>query len=190
MIKFWTSLITALVFWSSHVPTKKTIVFVHPTFPLFHFFPVAAYDYMDISGGFSGGFPGGFPCHFPGTVVKNPPTSAGDARDLDSVPGLGRFPKGGNGNPLQYAWLEYLPWTEEHRGLQSTGSQRVRHDWATFFFFFFSEQLSFSPFYRIDLFITMKCFSLLLIISLGLSAKWMNILAFFKLLACYVVFPW
>ena len=32
-------------------------------------------------------------------VVKNPPANAGDA---GSVPGSGRFPGGGNGNPLQY----------------------------------------------------------------------------------------
>ena len=34
-------------------------------------------------------------------VVKNPPASAGDTRDVGSMPGLGRFPGGGNGNPLQ-----------------------------------------------------------------------------------------
>ena len=39
-------------------------------------------------------------------VVKSPPASAADARDLDSVPGLGRFPGDGNGNPLQYSCLE------------------------------------------------------------------------------------
>ena len=38
-------------------------------------------------------------------VVKNPPTNAGDLRDTGSVPGLGRFPGGGNGNPLQYPCL-------------------------------------------------------------------------------------
>ena len=42
-----------------------------------------------------GGFPGG-------SVVKNLPTSAGD---LGSVPGLGRSPGEGNGNPLQYSNL-------------------------------------------------------------------------------------
>ena len=36
-------------------------------------------------------------------VVKNPPTKAGDA---DLIPGLGRSPGGGNGNPLQYSCLE------------------------------------------------------------------------------------
>ena len=35
-----------------------------------------------------------------GTVVKNPPASAGDARDSGLIPGLGRFPGVGNGNPL------------------------------------------------------------------------------------------
>ena len=32
--------------------------------------------------------------------------NAGDAGDTDSVPGLGRSPGGGNGNPLQYSCLE------------------------------------------------------------------------------------
>ena len=41
---------------------------------------------------------------FPGgSVVKNPPGNAGDARDLGLFPGLGRFPGGGNGNPLQHS---------------------------------------------------------------------------------------
>ena len=64
-------------------------------------------------------------CH---AVVKNPPASAGDAGDVGSIPGSGRFSGGGNGNPLQYSCLERIPWTEEPRGLQSIGSQRVRHD--------------------------------------------------------------
>ena len=38
--------------------------------------------------------------------VKNPPANAGDARDMDSVPGLGRSSGEGNGNPLQYSCLE------------------------------------------------------------------------------------
>ena len=41
-------------------------------------------------------------------VVKNPPANAGD---MGLIPGLGRSPRGGNGNPLHYSWL-----------------QRVRHD--------------------------------------------------------------
>ena len=39
-------------------------------------------------------------------MVKNPPGNAGDAGDVGSVPGLGRFPGGGYGNPLQYSCLE------------------------------------------------------------------------------------
>ena len=42
------------------------------------------------------GFPGG-------SVGKNPPANAGDA---GSIPGLGRLPEEGNGNPLQYSGLE------------------------------------------------------------------------------------
>ena len=34
-------------------------------------------------------------------LVKNPPANAGDKRDLSLIPGLERFPGGGNGNPLQ-----------------------------------------------------------------------------------------
>ena len=56
--------------------------------------------------------------------------SACNAGDPGSVPGSGRSPGEGNGNPLQYvAWR--IPWTEEPGGLQSTGSQRVGHDLAT-----------------------------------------------------------
>ena len=40
------------------------------------------------------------------------------------------LPGGGKGSPLQYPCLERIPWTEEPGGLQSTGSQRVRHDWS------------------------------------------------------------
>ena len=40
-------------------------------------------------------------------MVKNPPANAGDIRDTGSVPGLGRLPGGGHGNPLQYSCLEH-----------------------------------------------------------------------------------
>ena len=40
-----------------------------------------------------------------GTVVKNLPTNA-DERNMGSIPGLGRSPEVGNGNPLQYSCLE------------------------------------------------------------------------------------
>ena len=47
--------------------------------------------------------------------------------DLGSIPGLGRSPGEGNGyHSSILAWR--IPWTEEPSGLQSMGSQRVRHD--------------------------------------------------------------
>ena len=39
-------------------------------------------------------------------VVKNLPVNAGDIRDVESIPGSGRSPGEGNGNPLQYSCLE------------------------------------------------------------------------------------
>ena len=39
-------------------------------------------------------------------VVKNPPANAGDTRDVGSIPGLGKSPGGGHGNPPQYSCLE------------------------------------------------------------------------------------
>ena len=41
-----------------------------------------------------------------GSVVKNPPANAGDAGDMGLIPGLGRSPGEGNGNPLQYSCWE------------------------------------------------------------------------------------
>ena len=70
----------------------------------------------------------GFPS---GTVLKNLPAKAGDVRDVGSIPGLGRSPGVGNGNPLQYSCLGKIPWTEEPGGLPSMRSQRVRHDSVT-----------------------------------------------------------
>ena len=51
-----------------------------------------------------------------------------NAGDEGLVPGLGRFPRGGNGNPLQYSCLENIPRTEEPCGLQSMGSHRAGGD--------------------------------------------------------------
>ena len=39
-------------------------------------------------------------------VVKNPPANTGDTRDTGLIPGLGRSPGEGNGNPLQYSCLK------------------------------------------------------------------------------------
>ena len=60
-------------------------------------------------------------------VVKNLPANAGDIRDASLIPGLGRSPGGGYGNPLQYSCLEnphrqrtlvsYNPWGCKESGL-------------------------------------------------------------------------
>ena len=68
------------------------------------------------------GFPGG-------AVVKNLPANAVDTRDADSIPGLGRSPGIGNGNPIQCSCLEnfmeepgglYSPWITKSRTQLST----------------------------------------------------------------------
>ena len=60
-------------------------------------------------------------------MVNNPPTNAGDTRDLGSIPGSGRSPGGSYGNPLTIlAWR--TPWTKDPGRLQFIGSQRVKHD--------------------------------------------------------------
>ena len=38
-------------------------------------------------------------------MVKNPPANAGDTGDVGSIPGSGKSPEEGNGNPLQYSCL-------------------------------------------------------------------------------------
>jgi len=38
-------------------------------------------------------------------MVKNTPAIGGDRRDAGLIPGLGRSPEGGHGNPLQYSCL-------------------------------------------------------------------------------------
>ena len=68
------------------------------------------------------GFPGG-------SEVKG---SACNVGDLGSIPGSGRSPGEGNGDfPYSSILTWRIPWTEEPGGLQSTGLQRVGHDWAT-----------------------------------------------------------
>ena len=58
-------------------------------------------------------------------VVKNPPADAGDVRHVGSIPGLGRSPGGGHGNPRQYSWLE----DPMDRGAQWALVHRVSKDW-------------------------------------------------------------
>ena len=62
---------------------------------------------------------------FPGG--SNGKESAYNEGVLSSIPGLGRSPRGGHGNLLQFLPGE-SPWTEEPGSLQSIGLQRVRHD--------------------------------------------------------------
>ena len=63
------------------------------------------------------GFPGG-------SVVKNPPANAGD---VDSIPGSGRPPGAGKGNPLQYSCLGN-PTDQRSLAGCSPWGQRVRHN--------------------------------------------------------------
>ena len=52
-------------------------------------------------------------------VVKSPSANARDVRDSGLIPGFGRVPGEGHGNPLQYSWLENpmdrrLQWAAAH----------------------------------------------------------------------------
>ena len=60
-------------------------------------------------------------------VLKDLPAKAGDVTDVSLIPGSGRSPGGGHGNPLQYSCLEN-PMDRLPGGLQTEGSQRVRYD--------------------------------------------------------------
>ena len=57
-------------------------------------------------------------------VVKNLPAKAGDTRDAYSIPGSGRSPAEGNGNPLQYSCLENSmdrgPWQDSVHGVSKS----------------------------------------------------------------------
>ena len=57
--------------------------------------------------------------------------SACNAGDAVLIPGSGRYPGVGNGNPLQYSCWR-IPWTQEPGRLQTMGSQRVRHSLVQF----------------------------------------------------------
>ena len=56
-----------------------------------------------------------------GLVVKNLSTDTGDKYNAGLIPGLGRYPGGRNGKPLQYSCWR-IPWTEEPGRQQSMGS--------------------------------------------------------------------
>ena len=64
-------------------------------------------------------------------MVNNPPAKAGD---MGLIPGSGRSPGEGKGNPLQYSCLGN-PMGRKPGGLQSRGSQRVGHNLRVYFYF-------------------------------------------------------
>ena len=74
------------------------------------------------------------PLHHQGSLfsacigVKRLSVSAGDIRDTGLIPGSGRFPGGGSGNPLQYSYLENPMDREAWWDSSSIGSHRVGHD--------------------------------------------------------------
>ena len=65
------------------------------------------------------GFPGG-------AMVRNPLANTGNTRDVDLISGLGRFPGVGNGNPLQYSFLE----NSMDGGAWQTTVYRVARSWT------------------------------------------------------------
>ena len=62
------------------------------------------------------------------SVIKNLPANA---EDWGAVPGLGRFPGGGHGNPLRYSWLENPHRPKNLAGYSPWGCKRVRHNLVT-----------------------------------------------------------
>ena len=65
-----------------------------------------------------------------GSVVKNPPVNAGDARDVGSITGLGRSPGEGNDNhAIILAWK--TPWTEDAGPLGSKELDMTEHTFHT-----------------------------------------------------------
>ena len=61
-----------------------------------------------------------------GLVIKNPPASAGDIRNVGSIPELGRSPGGEHGNPLQDSYLK----NSMDRGAWWATVHRVAKSWT------------------------------------------------------------
>ena len=59
-------------------------------------------------------------------VVRNLPANAGEVRDAGSIPGWGRSPGGGHGNPLQYSCLE----NPMDRGAWQATVHRITKSWT------------------------------------------------------------
>ena len=92
------------------------------------------------------------PIHMVVLEVKNPPANAEDIRGVSSIPGLGKYPRQGHGNPLQYSFLEN-PMEEEPGSLQfiskesdTTETRACRHACIHPFFFRFFPHIDY---YRI-----------------------------------------
>ena len=112
-------------------PTQRSI---QHWFPLL-FFPRASNSQRgqrpsvrhEITGSSREGFPGST-----SVVVKNLPASVGEARDAASIPGSGRTPGVGNGNPLQYSCLGNPMDRRDWLSGLSMGLPRVRHQLSTY----------------------------------------------------------
>ena len=109
--------------WESPSPLWNCPSVVRPQFPVS---PSCQEDISNLSSGLPGS-----PCKlrvrkedFGGSDSKESTCNTGDP---GSIPGSGRTPGEGNGNPLQYSCLR-TPWTEEPSRQESTGPQRDRHD--------------------------------------------------------------
>ena len=78
--------------------------------------PITSFSNVWLSTWLTWGFPDG-------TSVKNPPANAGDMRDSDSIPGLGRFPEEGHAthSSILARILWRILWTEEPGRLWSIG---------------------------------------------------------------------
>ena len=65
-------------------------------------------------------------------VVRNSPANAGDMRDSGLIPGLGRSPGGGQGNPLQYSCLRNpMDWGAWRAIVHGVGKSRTRLKWLS-----------------------------------------------------------
>ena len=80
-------------------------------------------------------------------VAKNLPANVGDSRDAGSIPGLGRSPGGGNGNPLQYSCLgnptDRGAWQATVQGSQKSQTQLERLSTRTHIAIYLKTQTAF-----------------------------------------------
>ena len=64
-------------------------------------------------------------------MVKDPPAKAGDTGEMGSIPGSGKSPGGGNGNPLQYSCLKNFmnrgAWWSTAHGVANSSTRMSTH---------------------------------------------------------------